>query len=135
MRATNTSFFTQRGKQANQIEQLMGAMDQGARSNSRASHARSGDLATAGQQMASGNKNVSLLKAELVRNNLVTRSDLMKLYQPPVKKSALLENNPFFNRSIVSGEEYVDHQQRLPYSTASMFNSGGAASSEGQRVA
>lgn len=27
-----------------------------------------------------GTKNVSLLKAELVRNNLVTRSDLMKLY-------------------------------------------------------
>lgn len=49
-----------------------------------------------------GNRNVSLLKAELVRNNLVTRSDLMKLYQPPVKKSAILQNNPFYSKSIVS---------------------------------
>jgi hypothetical protein len=54
-----------------------------------------------GQPIVTGNKNVSMLKAELVRNNLVTRTDLMKLYQPPVKKSSLLENNPFFNKSIV----------------------------------
>ena len=27
----------------------------------------------------------------------------MKLYQPPVKRSQLLENNPFFNNSLVNG--------------------------------
>jgi hypothetical protein len=54
-----------------------------------------------GQPIVKGNRNVSMLKAELVRKNLVTRSDLMRLYQPPTKKSSLLENNPFFNKTIV----------------------------------
>jgi hypothetical protein len=35
---------------------------------------------TYGQPIVKGNKNVSMLKAELVRNNLVTRTDLMRLY-------------------------------------------------------
>ena len=30
-----------------------------------------------------GSRQVSKLKAELVRNNIVTRANLMKLYQPP----------------------------------------------------
>jgi hypothetical protein len=47
------------------------------------------------------NKNVSMLKAELLRKSLVTRSDLIKLYQIPTKKSSQLENNPFFTKSIV----------------------------------
>jgi len=59
-----------------------------------------------------GTKQVSNLKAELVRNNLVTRNDLMRLYQPPIKKSSLLENNPFFNKSLIKGEEFTQEQKK-----------------------
>ena len=46
---------------------------------------------------------VSNIKAELVRNNIVTRNDLIKLYQPP-KKVILPVNNPFFTRTLVNRE-------------------------------
>ena len=40
-------------------------------------------------QVAFGSKQISNLKAELVRNNLVARSDLMKLYRPQLQKSQM----------------------------------------------
>jgi hypothetical protein len=45
----------------------------------------------------------SNMKAELVRNELLTRSDLMKLYQPPLKKSQLPTNNPFYTKTLIQG--------------------------------
>ena len=51
--------------------------------------------------MAFGSKQISNLKAELVRSNLVSRSDLMKLYKPLQAKEQQQENNPFFNKSMV----------------------------------
>ena len=51
--------------------------------------------------MAFGSKQISNLKAELVRNNLVSRSDLMKLYKPLQAKEQQRENNPWFNKSMV----------------------------------
>lgn len=114
----HSNFYSGRGgtAPAQQLDALIGALDQTSQRDIRTP----GKPQTADPMsnystapLAQGNKNVSLLKAELVRNNLVTRTDLMKLYQPPVKKSALLENNPFFNKSIVkSGDGLVsdDHQ-------------------------
>ena len=48
-----------------------------------------------------GNRMVSNLKAELVRNNIVTRNDLMKLYQPPLKRAQIPSENPFFTKQMV----------------------------------
>ncbi len=48
-----------------------------------------------------GREQRSNFKAELVRNELLSRSDLMKLYQPPLKKAQLPTNNPFYTKSIV----------------------------------
>ena len=45
---------------------------------------------------------VSNLKAELVRNNIVTRNDLVKLYQPPLKRAMVPSENPFFTRQMVN---------------------------------
>ena len=50
----------------------------------------------------SGSRIVSNLKAELIKNNIITRTDLMKLYRPPAKKEPTPQENPFFNRSFVS---------------------------------
>jgi hypothetical protein len=74
-----------------------------------------------GQPIVYGNNNASVLKSELVRKNVVTRSDLMKLYQPPIKKSSLLENNPFHNKSLVGsyGQEISPTRStRIPRSGA-----------------
>lgn len=48
-----------------------------------------------------GARQVSSLKSELVRNKLVTRTDLMRLYQPPMKRSQIPANNPFFTRTLI----------------------------------
>ena len=42
-----------------------------------------------------GSRYLSKLKSELVRNHLVTRTDLMKMYQPPTKKGDDPKKNPF----------------------------------------
>ena len=47
-----------------------------------------------------GNRYLSSLKSELVRNNLVTRTDLMKLYKPPPKKGEDQSKNPFMSGSM-----------------------------------
>jgi len=53
--------------------------------------------------------------AGLVRHNIVTRQDLMKLYQPPIKKSQLPTKDPFLTKTIVPRPESM---QALPASTA-----------------
>ncbi len=45
---------------------------------------------------------VSNLKAELIRNNIVTRKELIKLYRPPMRREQLPSENPFFTRQMVS---------------------------------
>ena len=45
-----------------------------------------------------GVRGLSNYKAELVRHNIVTRTDLMKLYHPPLKKSQLPHKDPFLMR-------------------------------------
>ena len=41
------------------------------------------------------------MKADLVRRNLLSRKDLMLLYRPPIKNSAIPANNPFLTKSIL----------------------------------
>ena len=48
-----------------------------------------------------GARYMSNYKAELVRHNIVTRTDLMKLYHPPIRKAALPSKDPFLMRQIV----------------------------------
>ena len=43
-------------------------------------------------------------RADLVRNELLYRNDLMKMYHPPLKISQLPTNNPFYTKSIVGKE-------------------------------
>ena len=52
-------------------------------------------------KVASKNRQIGSLKAELVRNQIVTRGDLMKLYQPPIKKSQLPTANPFLSKNLL----------------------------------
>jgi hypothetical protein len=40
------------------------------------------------------------MKADLIRRNLLSRKDLMLLYRPPLKNSAIPANNPFLTKSI-----------------------------------
>ena len=40
-------------------------------------------------------------KAELIRRNLLSRKDLMLLYRPPIRNSAIPANNPFLTKSIL----------------------------------
>ena len=47
---------------------------------------------------------VSNLKSELIRNNIVTRNELIKLYKPPIKKEQVPTENPFFTRQMVNYE-------------------------------
>lgn len=84
---------------------------------------------------------MSKLKAELVRNNIVTRANLIKLYQPPkVHKMPTPNQNPFYNGEIVhqsqaSAQEsqqstvFLDHEGK--YSTgggASLYQNQGSGS-------
>mmetsp|Transcript_23365 Transcript_23365/g.28979 ORF Transcript_23365/g.28979 Transcript_23365/m.28979 type:complete len:218 (+) Transcript_23365:2199-2852(+) len=52
-----------------------------------------------------GARYMSNYKAELVRHNIVTRTDLMKLYHPPIKKASLPSKDPFLMRQIVPALE------------------------------
>jgi len=52
---------------------------------------------------------MSNYKAELVRQNIVTRTDLMKLYHPPVRKSQLPSRDPFQMRKIVPRPESMSN--------------------------
>lgn len=40
-------------------------------------------------------------KADLIRRNLLSRKDLMLLYRPPIRSSAIPANNPFLTKSIL----------------------------------
>ena len=46
-------------------------------------------------------REASKIKAELLKRKLITRKDLMMLYQPPMKRSHHPENNPFTKRTII----------------------------------
>jgi hypothetical protein len=48
------------------------------------------------------------LKAELVRKELLSRSDLIKLYQPPIPKDQLPSSNPFYTKTIVTAANQVN---------------------------
>lgn len=54
--------------------------------------------------VATGLKQISNLKGDLIRKNLVNRTDLMRLYQPPIKRSQVFENNPFYNKHLLRSE-------------------------------
>ena len=57
---------------------------------------------------------MSKLKAELVRNNIVTRANLMKLYQPPkAVKMPTQHQNPFYNGEIVTQSQVSQHSSRF----------------------
>ena len=58
----------------------------------------SGANSTAANTSNQGVRGLSNYKAELVRHNIVTRTDLMKLYHPPLKKSQLPHKDPFLMR-------------------------------------
>ena len=47
-------------------------------------------------------KQLSALKSDLIRRNFILRSDLIKRYHPPVKKS--LQQNPFESREFLMEE-------------------------------
>lgn len=49
-------------------------------------------------------KQISNLKGDLIRKKLVNRTELMRLYQPPTKRSQVFENNPFFNQNMLRSE-------------------------------
>ena len=61
---------------------------------------------------------MSKLKAELVRNNIVTRANLMKLYQPPVNKNSGIKftpgpkQNPWYNGEIVTQSQISAQSSR-----------------------
>jgi len=46
-------------------------------------------------------KHRTYIKAELVRKELLSRGDLIRLYQPPIPKSQLPTSNPFYTKTIV----------------------------------
>jgi hypothetical protein len=46
-------------------------------------------------------RQMSELKSNLIRHQVVNRADLMKNYRQPVKKSQLAETNPFHNISLM----------------------------------
>ena len=61
-----------------------------------------------------GSRQVSKLKAELVRNNIVTRANLIKLYQPPaVHKMPTPHQNPFYNGEIVYQSQASQQSSRI----------------------
>jgi hypothetical protein len=53
-----------------------------------------------------GLKHIANLKGDLIRRNLVARTDLMRLYQLPSKRSQNFDNNPFFNKDMLRAEVF-----------------------------
>jgi hypothetical protein len=75
-------------------------------------------------QPAYGSRYLSNLKSELVRNNLVTRTDLMKLYQPPLKKSEDPNKNPFHTNSFFNKPRNSNPFGSMQQSSRSNFLDG-----------
>ena len=69
---------------------------------------------TVGTGFGQGVRNLSNYKAELVRHNIVTRTDLMKLYHPPLKKSQMPHKDPFLTRQIVPRPESMNDLAMAP---------------------
>ena len=42
--------------------------------------------------------------AELINDRLLSRTDMIKIYAPPLKAHQLPENNPFYTRNFVEDE-------------------------------
>lgn len=63
-----------------------------------------------GQPIASGLKEVSNLKGDLILNKFVARSDLMKMYHLPVKKFQLPQNNPFKNLTLLNMYQTAENE-------------------------
>lgn len=61
-------------------------------------------------------KKRSHIKAELVRKELLSRGDLIRLYQPPIPKSQLPTTNPFYTKTIVV-RPFVSPYTAAPVST------------------
>ena len=59
-------------------------------------------------------RNRAILKAELVKKQLLNRGDFMKLYQPPIPISSLPYNNPFYTKTIISQQKTEEYQQAFP---------------------
>ena len=81
----------------------------------------------------SKHRQVGALKAELVRNQIVTRTDLMKLYQPPIKRSQLPTANPFLSKNLIDPILTTDASSRRgeqPYASSQDKWTGMYASSE-----
>ena len=47
-------------------------------------------------------RNMSNFMSGLVRHKFITRTDLIKRYQPPVKKSLNPQNDPFLMKKLVT---------------------------------
>jgi hypothetical protein len=52
------------------------------------------------RQTTSKAQKISSFQGDLINSEYIKRNELMKLYQPPLKKHQLPENNPFLNKSI-----------------------------------
>ena len=72
-----------------------------------------------------GVKQISNLKSELVRNGMISRGDLMKLYKPQLKKQELEAQNPFKNITREGKNPFIS-VPRNPYA----FPNTGVARSE-----
>ena len=55
------------------------------------------------------------LKAELVRRELLSRGDLIRLYQPPIPKSQIPISNPFYTKTIVVVSKAPLSNHMTPY--------------------
>jgi hypothetical protein len=73
------------------------------------------------EQLSQGNdrKFRSHVKGELVRKELLSRRDLLKLYQPPIPKSQMPTCNPFYTKTIIPPGTAHAYQQRRKASDAS----------------
>ena len=65
-------------------------------------------------ELVKDSRQLSKLKAELVRNKIVTRANLMKLYQPPatsgIRVAPIPRYNPWYNGEIVTQSQQVSQQ-------------------------
>ena len=55
--------------------------------------------------MSQTNNNVRFIsnyRAELIRHKIVTRTDMMKMYQLPLKRHQLPHKDPFLTKQIVA---------------------------------
>lgn len=76
-------------------------------------------------------KQLSHIKSDLVRRNVVTRSSLVKQYQPPVRTTLKAENNPFLTDSLLS---YAPYQKDIIYQSVLQFRNQQSQSQHQSRL-